>query len=100
MKQTMDEFNLTGYVLRHIDDLGLSLTLEDDNDGGQLRSEKQRFQNFILVFNKMDQVSKDNNTKLKMLTEQCDVTACLISCETSEGLDDFVAELKEKVEHL
>ncbi|XP_033750797.1 tRNA modification GTPase GTPBP3, mitochondrial-like [Pecten maximus] len=92
------------FILQHINDLGISLKSEDDLqntnssvDEHDVTDKQYLFENYILVFNKIDKLAKDDFIKLKAVTHQCDITSCMISCESGEGMDEFVTLLKTKV---
>ncbi|OWF53951.1 tRNA modification GTPase GTPBP3, mitochondrial-like [Mizuhopecten yessoensis] len=95
---------LSSFILQRITDLGIALTSDVEGQTGNCSTKendstelKNIFENYVLVFNKMDKLSKEEVIKLQTVTDLCDITSCIISCESGEGLDDFVTLLKEKV---
>ncbi|XP_060064100.1 tRNA modification GTPase GTPBP3, mitochondrial-like [Ylistrum balloti] len=86
---------LSSLVFHHISDLGISPISDVEN---QIENNYvNTLDNYILVFNKIDRLSKDDFMKLKTIMDGCELTSCMISCESGEGLDDFVKILETKV---
>lgn len=93
------EKDLSSFVHQHISDLGILLNSEDESqtETCSITNKEHLFENYILVFNKIDQLPKDDFVRLKAITEHCDLTTCMVSCVSGYGVDKFVTLLKTKV---